>query len=192
MAALNEIFDDARRQLTQRLSRNRLLHSVSTAKTAVALAELYAVDTEYARIAGMLHDWDKKYSDAELLERARELGLASTEVGDFALPVIHAQTGALALARQYPDLPPEIIQAIARHTAAAIDMSDLDMVIYVADMLEPLRARPELAELRSLVGKVSLRELFAACFRTTFAYLQSSQAQLDPTTLAIFAALAEG
>ena len=43
----------------------------------------------------------------------------------------------------------DVVQAIARHTAAAVGMSDLDMIIYIADAIEPSRDFDGLDELRA-------------------------------------------
>ena len=53
--------------------------------------------------------------------------------------LLHGPTAAAELERAYPDLPADVVQAIARHTAAAVGMSDLDMIIYIADAIEPSR-----------------------------------------------------
>ncbi|MDR2108911.1 MAG: HDIG domain-containing protein, partial [Coriobacteriales bacterium] len=67
-----------RERLEQRLSEYRLLHSISVAETAVAMARRYDVDVDQAQIAGLLHDWDKNLSDEELLERATKWGIQLT------------------------------------------------------------------------------------------------------------------
>ena len=72
-------------------------------------------------------------------------------------------TAALALHRDFPEIPQDVLQAVYRHTIASEHMEPLDMVIYAADCLEPSRQSEEFDALRSLVGKVSLEELF---FRT--------------------------
>ena len=191
MATLNEIFDDARLKLEQRLTEARMLHSISTAETAQAMALIYDVNPEHALVAGLLHDWDKKYPDAQMIERAQMFGITLTDDSYQLLPVLHAQTAAMALSREYPDLPPEIIQAISRHSSAAIEMSDLDMIIYVADMLEPLRQTPQIADLRALIGKIPLQDLFQKCYNRTIEYLLNKYSVLDPTTLEIWRVISE-
>ena len=45
---------------------------------------------------------------------------------------------------------PEILQAVARHTLGAADMTLLDKIIFVADIVEPNRKTPDLAEERRI------------------------------------------
>jgi HD superfamily phosphohydrolase YqeK len=75
-----------------------------------------------------------------------------------------------------------VISSIERHTSGAEDMSDLDMIVYVADAIEPSRDFPTVDDLRKLVGKVSLEELFFAVFRGTFMGLLDGRRLVHPGT----------
>ena len=69
---LSDAFFDAReRDLKKRLKPKRFEHARGVSKTAASLAETYGVDVRKARLAGLLHDWDKEYGDDEIRERAR-------------------------------------------------------------------------------------------------------------------------
>ncbi|MDR3136816.1 MAG: bis(5'-nucleosyl)-tetraphosphatase (symmetrical) YqeK [Coriobacteriales bacterium] len=180
------VYRDARKKLEQRLTGFRLLHSISVSDIAALMANVYGVDFEQARIAGLLHDWDKNYTDDELLARAADFGITLPEQHLATAALLHAQTGACAVAREYPELPACIIQAIARHTSAAPDMSDLDMIIYSADMIEPLRSQSSLQPLRSIAGKVPLEDLFLKCFQTTLEHLIRRHRFIHPDSLLVW------
>ena len=78
-----------------------------------------------------------------------------------AMPrVLHGLTAAVALGRAFPELPPEVLAAVERHTLGAVDMSDLDMIVYIADALEPGRKGKMVQKLREKVGELELRDLF--------------------------------
>lgn len=179
-------YREARKRLESRLSEYRLLHSISVSDVAVMMAERYDVDVEKARIAGLLHDWDKNLSDEELLKRARRFKIDLVSQGEDMAALLHAQTGATAVALEFPDLPLDIIQAIARHTAAAPDMTDLDMIIYIADMIEPLRSQGNLTPLRTIVGKVSLDNLFLKSFEMTMEHLIRRHRFIHPDSLKVW------
>ena len=67
---LSDAFFDAReRDLKKRLKPKRFEHARGVSKTAASLAETYGVDVRKARLAGLLHDWDKEYGDDEIRER---------------------------------------------------------------------------------------------------------------------------
>jgi predicted HD superfamily hydrolase involved in NAD metabolism len=172
--------------LENRLNEYRLLHSFSVADTATGMAEQYGVDVDKARIAGLLHDWDKNLTDEQLFERVREFDIkVVARLEDMAV-LLHAQTGAAAVKREFPELGDEIIQAIARHTSAAPDMSDLDMVIYIADMIEPLRSQGNLTPLRTIVGKVPLETLFFKSFEMTMGHLIQRHRFIHPDSLEVW------
>jgi predicted HD superfamily hydrolase involved in NAD metabolism len=180
------LFASARIELARRLNEYRLLHSFSVADTAQTMAEAYGVDPLKARVAGLLHDWDKNLTDEELLLRTEEFGIPLVARLEDMAALLHAQTGAAAVARAYPELDPAIIQAIARHTSAAVDMSELDMIIYVADMIEPLRSQGNLTPLRTIVGKVSLEALFLKSFEMTMEHLIRRHRFIHPSSLEVW------
>lgn len=175
--------------IDKRLSGKRLQHVHSVSDTAVKLARIYGVDEFDARIAGLLHDWDKLLTDAELPARLEEFGMEKPDNIEFLYPVLHSFTGAEAVKREFPELDDEIIQAIHNHTLGAHDMSDLDIVIFVADMIEPHRqtkGRPQIKALRKLVGKVPLDELYFAGYGVTMYSLLDRRRFIDPSAVDIW------
>lgn len=185
---LSDAFLAAReRDLQRRLKPKRFEHALGVSATAAKLAQTYGVDVRKARLAGLLHDWDKEYSDDEIRARARELDV---DVDPFVLEtmprLLHGPTAAAELARAYPDLPADVVQAVARHTAAALDMSDLDMIIYVADAIEPGRDFDDLDELRDAIGDVPLEELFVRTFNHILLTLVERRRCLHPATVEVW------
>jgi len=180
------LYARARHALEKRLTEYRFIHSVSVADTAAGMAAIYGSDIEEARLAGLLHDWDKNFSDTELIERAQGFGIAVRGDEEDMVALLHAKTGAIALSEEFPELSDGIIQAIDRHTSAATDMSDLDMILYIADMIEPLRTRGNLAPLRALVGKIPLEELFVRSYETTMRHLVTRHRLIHPDSIEIW------
>ena len=185
---LSDAFFDAReRDLKKRLKPKRFEHARGVSKTAASLAETYGVDVRKARLAGLLHDWDKEYGDDEIRERARALGVdVDPYVLDTMPRLLHGPTAAAELVRAYPDLSADVVQAIARHTAAAVGMSDLDMIIYIADAIEPSRDFDGLDELRAAIGAVPLEELFMMTFNHILLTLVERRRRLHPATVEVW------
>ena len=100
--------------------------------------------------------------------------------------VLHGITAAKALGREYPAIPADVLQAIDRHTTAADDMTPLDMVLYVADAIEPGRVFGRIDELRSLVGEVSLEELYFHTYEYWVFLLLERRKPLHPDTIRIW------
>ena len=108
---LSDAFFDAReRDLKKRLKPKRFEHARGVSKTAASLAETYGVDVRKARLAGLLHDWDKEYGDDEIRERARALGVdVDPYVLDTMPRLLHGPTAAAELVRAYPDLSADVV-----------------------------------------------------------------------------------
>lgn len=180
--------DDLGTQLAKK--RKRYLHSLSVGLTAERLAVHYGVDPYRARVAGILHDWSKALPVAELEGRASRLGV---DLGvDYALvdPLLHGMVAARELPKRYPELPDEVWQAISRHTLGAADMSPLDMVLFVADGIEPRRGSVGVLDAqRALVAATSLDDLFWASFVDGVAYVINTRRYLYPGTLGIYNAI---
>ena len=83
-----------------------------------------------------------------------------------------------------------VLQAVARHTCGAEDMSGLDMVVFIADMIEPGRTYPHVQALRDAVGTVSLDELFFQAYASTLRYLIGAGMVVYPDSLSVYNALA--
>jgi predicted HD superfamily hydrolase involved in NAD metabolism len=177
-----------------RLSGKRLAHVHSVSDYAVELARIYSVNEYDARIAGLLHDWDKLLTDDELPARLDELGIERPDDIEYLYPVLHSFTGAAAVQREYPELSDDIASAIRNHTLGAVEMSDLDIIIFVADMVEPLRktkGRPEIKNIRKMVGKVPLGELYFAGYCATMKSLVERRRFIHPMAFDIWNDLVE-
>lgn len=172
-----------------RLSGRRLEHVHSVSKTAAELARTYGANVFDAKVAGLLHDWDKLLTDDELPARLEEFGLETPENIEYLYPVLHSYTGAEAVKREFPELSDEIIDAIRHHTMGALDMSDLEMIIFIADMIEPGRqtkGRPQIKRLRKHAGKIPLDELYFEAYATTLVSLLDRKRFIDPEALGIW------
>lgn len=168
----------------------RLAHSLSVAQTAEAMALLYDVDPYLARVSGILHDWDKVLSHEEMIGRARELRIDMGVDLELVEPLLHGFVAARELPSRYPELPAEVWHAIAVHTTADVEMSPLDMVLFVADGVEPLRpSTPGIQTTRSLVGIASLEDLFWEAFVGGIVYVLEGGRYLYPGTVDVYNSL---
>ncbi|WP_139653380.1 bis(5'-nucleosyl)-tetraphosphatase (symmetrical) YqeK [Raoultibacter phocaeensis] len=183
----DEYFEAAKERLRMRLDKERYEHSLSVSDTAVQLARAYGVDERKARLAGLLHDWDKGYSDKDITERAQELRVAANPVVLESMPrLLHGPTAAIELAREFPGIGEDVLQAIARHTSAEVGMTDLDMIVYTADAIEPLRPFDSMAAVRDSIGAVSLEELFLGTFQHVIAFLVEKKRRMHPDTVKVW------
>ncbi|MBQ9068993.1 MAG: bis(5'-nucleosyl)-tetraphosphatase (symmetrical) YqeK [Eggerthellaceae bacterium] len=182
-----EAYDVLKDMLSERVRPKRLKHSVNVAKVARRLAKAYGADPDKARLAGILHDWDKGLDNEQLRDRAIELKVDVDEMVLTDMPwLLHGPTAAAALSRAYPQFGADVFQAIERHTSGAADMAPLDCIIYVADIIEPNRTFGDMEgieRLRGLVGEIPLEELYFEAFKYTLQFLVSTDRVLYPATI---------
>lgn len=172
-----------------RLSGRRLQHVHSVSDYAAKVAEVYGVNTYDARVAGLLHDWDKLLTDDEFPARMEELGITPPDHVELLWPVLHSFTGAKAVEREFPELEPQIISAIWNHTLGAVEMTDLDKIIFICDMIEPGRKaekRPYVKKMRDEIGKVSLDDLYFDAYAETMNSLIARKRFVHPMAFNIW------
>lgn len=185
-------YDVAEALLTMRLSPSAVAHSRGVAETAKRLAEHYGVDVDAARLAGLLHDWDREQTPDQLFAAAEAAGLAVSAADESVPYLLHARTGAFALRAALPGLPDEVVSAVAHHTVGSTEMSDLDKLVYIADMIEPGRDYPGVEALRELATSAALCELFAAAYQRSILYLIGNRKRIHPDTVAVWNSLVAG
>lgn len=183
------VFEAASRALSARLSATAFAHCTRTAATAADLARTYGADVELARLAGLLHDWDREVPKRDLVERAQSHGIDVSDVEHAQPKLLHARTGSAAVREEFPGLPEAVYSAVEKHTLGALEMSDIDRIVYLADMLEPARDYPGVDELRAEVGRVSLGELYLDGYASSVKSLIDRRKRLHPDTVEVWNAL---
>lgn len=177
--------DNIRRTLQSRLNKNRFAHSIGVADTAVKLADKFNVDKSKAYIAGLLHDCARQFDDSDLITQAE---LRNIPVGEIerAIPLLlHSYIGAKMISEVYGVHDSDISQAIYRHTVGAVNMTALDKIIYIADMIEPHRNFIAADELRALSDTdINLNSLTLAVMNQSITFVIQKNSLLHPDTIA--------
>lgn len=147
-------FGQMARQLQRTLSEYRFRHTLSVAETALWLAYKTGVDPQLAHLAGMLHDCAKGMDAPTLLHLIKTGGVSADEL-ELSMPaLLHAPAGAVLARTQYHVNNPAVLSAIRWHTTGRRNMTDLEKVVYLADMIEPTRAYfPGLERIRALAAQ---------------------------------------
>ncbi len=138
--------------IKQRLSEKRFKHSIGVAETAKAYAHMLGVDAQKAYMAGLVHDAAKEMPFDEMLDICKKGNVMpdSEELKNKAL--LHAPAGA-AMLEDLGIKDEDIKNAVRYHTVGRRGMSNLEKIIYLADMLEPSRDYPEADMLREKVRR---------------------------------------
>ena len=166
----------------------RFAHSISVGHCAETLAQVYGTDMLSARVAGILHDWEKLLPDAETIELAERFRIQTEAPYQKIVGLLHGPLAAKTLPAIYPWLSEQILSAIQKHTAGDRQMSKLDKILYVADLIEPLRPNfTSVKEARNVYLRGgSLDELYETAFCSVMMYVISSRSYLYPNSIALY------
>ena len=146
-----------KKYLEENLVKGRYLHTLGVVETAKDLAKRYGVDIKKAEIAALAHDIAKNLSSEQLLK------------------IIEANNITLSVDE-------EILSAIRWHTTGKENMSKLDKIIYLADMIEPSRDFSGVEELRN-DSKDDLDKAMLNALTYTIKYLLEKGCLIDVNTV---------
>ena len=166
----------------------RFAHSISVGHCAETLAQVYGADMFSARVAGILHDWEKLLSDEKTIQLAEHFRIQAEAPYQKIAGLLHGPLAAKTLPAIYPWLSEQILSAIQKHTAGDRQMSKLDKILYVADLIEPLRPNyASVEEARNVyLHGGSLDKLYETAFCSVMMYVISSRSYLYPNSIALY------
>lgn len=146
-------YQEMMEKLSRQLSQERFGHCVRVSETAERLAGQYGVDPRQAKIAGLLHDCAKEYSDGQLLQMAGSFAIEADAFARFKPSLLHGPVAAKLAEREYGVSDPAVLKAIAQHTTGGPQITKLNNIIYMADYIEPKRDFPGVDKLRALAAE---------------------------------------
>ncbi len=135
--SLNDLIESIERDIVVELSDYRAKHTLSVAEVARDLAETHGEIPEKAYIAGLLHDIAKEYSDEEILFYLEKYNLPTDKYD--VINLNHAMVSKLVAEDVYGIEDAQILTAIEHHTFGTVGMSKLEMIVSLADVIEPRR-----------------------------------------------------
>jgi predicted HD superfamily hydrolase involved in NAD metabolism len=167
-----------------KLSENRYQHSMRVAAVAREMARAFGLDEDKAYLAGVVHDYAKGMPGCELLALAKEHNLLEDEVENRSPDLLHASVGAFLLAREQGLDDEDILDAVRNHTLGRVGMTDLEKVLFLADMIEPGRDFPGVERLRCLAWQDLNRGMIQA-IESTLRYCMDQGRLIHPRTVQV-------
>ncbi|HHY06426.1 MAG TPA: HD domain-containing protein [Clostridia bacterium] len=168
--------------LKARLSPERFSHSLLVVETAMKIGEKLALNKDDLWLASLLHDYAKDLSCPELLAVARKNKLITCKVEELQPGLLHGPVGAFLCQQDLQLREQEVLQAICYHTTGHGEMSLLDKVVFLADLLEPSRSYAGVDELRKICEDDLDKGLLLA-FDGTLQYLLREKLLIHPLTV---------
>ena len=130
-------------------------HVARVVTEARRLAQQHGVDEARAEIAALGHDLYRAHVEGKLLAKGEVAGLNVSSVERSHPILLHGPLGALDMASRFGIADEEVLAAVRHHTTACAGMSVLEKLIYVADKIEPEKARavPAFVEARAVADQ---------------------------------------
>ena len=168
--------------LKNTLSSRRFYHSLCVSQSAKKLAERYNQDVEKAEIAGLLHDITKETGKAAQLEIIKYAGVELHPFDKRGDKFLHQASGS-AMAKILGIEDEEILNAVKYHTTGRENMTLLEKIIYMADLIEEGRYFPKVEELRELTYSGKLEEALILSFNNTIKFVIDNNQLIHPRTV---------
>ena len=136
---------DAERELRARLAEvcpPRLMeHMDRVVLIADELATRWGMDVALARYMAQAHDVVRHLTDEEWLVRAERYGIAIGEVERGSPVLLHGLVGAEELRRTFGVTDPRVLDAVWWHTPGHPDYPREAWAMFIADKVEPRKAK---------------------------------------------------
>lgn len=164
--------------IIKNLPEKRIKHTADVVVCALKRARELGLDEEKVRISTTLHDL-AKYMDY-------------TTEKDFVLPdkvpspVVHAYFGAFVAEKYLGITDNEILDAIRYHTSGRANMSLLEKLVFVADMVEEGRSYEGVEKLRYLYENGDFESCFIECLKEEFVHLINKKQYIFVKTIEAF------
>ena len=158
----------------------RRAHSIRVANLAAARALKLKIPERQAIAAALFHDCGKNLTaDSAWL---KDFTLPK-EWGEVPRSVWHQFAGAYLAEKFFGVTDEDVLNAVRYHTSGRPNMSELEKLIFLADMLEEERRYEGVEILRDLFwGKDGLDDCLERALYETLLFLQSKQAEIYPLT----------
>lgn len=168
-------------KVKKRLPEKRYYHVIGVMAAATELAQKFGVPEEKAKVAAILHDV-VKFSDREWMKSIIVSEKMDPLLLEYHAELWHAPVGAYVAKKEFGVQDEDILNAICYHTTGRAGMSDLEKIIYIADMVEPNRKFNGVEELRQLKEQ-GLNVMMEACIKHSIEFLASKNQPVYPDSL---------
>ena len=181
------ISEEFRRRALSFVSSERRLHVEGTAAEAERLAKRWGEDVDRAVTAALLHDCTKRIKGEEQLKLCESYGIMVTQDDLDSPGVLHALSGAEFAVREF-GVSEEVASAIRTHTTGTPNMTCLQRIIYLSDLIEPTRSFSGLKKIRMLAYE-NLLEAMVAATAHTIEYLCADRRAVHMATVSTYNSL---
>lgn len=170
----------AKQIIYDHLTTKRYEHCLRVAQVAKELAQIHQVDLYKVELAALLHDLAKDQSLDELQANIEQFALPKDLLND-PYEIWHGPVGAEIVKQIYGVKDLDIYDAIYYHTTGRAKMSDVELIVYIADYIEPQRKIPGLEYVRDL-ARLNLIDAALLITSRTIKYLIDKRVTIHVNT----------
>ncbi|MFV0353137.1 MAG: bis(5'-nucleosyl)-tetraphosphatase (symmetrical) YqeK [Oscillospiraceae bacterium] len=165
------------------LSAKRYHHVSNVEKAAVKLAQRYGANVDKAALAAWLHDIVKEAPKERLLQLMGQDAIMAEVFRHQPMPLWHGPCAAIYAKQELGVNDEEVLSAVACHTTGKPNMSLLDKIVYLADMISKERYYDGVEDLRKL-AKQDINTAVIAAMQQSIFFIKQSGKPLDEMTVA--------
>lgn len=175
------------------IKKERFIHSLGVAETALYLARRFGIDENKALCAGIYHDAYRYRADEASIAELEKSGFI-IEPEEKAQPMLlHGALSALHFDEDAgEEVPADMKAAVRHHTLGSCEMGKLGAVIYVADYMEPGRKHLSEEDRLNILEKGTLEEMVISVLEMERPYLESTKAGMAGVSEKLYDYLAAG
>lgn len=146
---MDSLEEQINKDIKERLTEYRYMHSIGVMKKAEELAKFYGLDSKKARLIGLVHDIAKQMKPSEIEEYISKYNVKLDEIEKLNTELIHAKIGADISKRKY-NFDEQMVNAVKYHTTGHPNMDMMAKIIFMADKIEENRDYEGVKEKRQL------------------------------------------
>ena len=174
--------DKIKDYIKENLKVGRYNHTLGVVNTAVELAKVFGEDQKKAEIAALCHDVAKNMDLEQLRKIIDEENITLSIDEENTKEIWHSIAGPIIAKNIFKINDEEILSAMRWHTTGKENMSNLDKIVYLADLIEPSREFDGIDEIRSISYKSLDLAMIKALTHTTI-YLLNKGYAVDINTI---------
>lgn len=167
------------------LSEYRYRHSMCVAEKARELALKHGLNSEKAYLAGILHDITKEIPNSEQIELIEKYDRKLTYVERANHRVLHQLSGAVYVKNILGIDDADVVGGIRFHTTGRENMTEFEMIIYLADFTSDDRDYPDVDIMRAQTEKGLLYGMLYS-LKYTIRDVVKKERMLHPDTLSCY------
>lgn len=170
--------DEIKDYLKGNLKPSRYGHTLGVVNIAIKLAEVYDEDKFKAEIAALCHDVAKNMSIEEMIKIIEDENIILSVDEKNTQELWHSIIAPVIARNIFKIEDEEILSAMRWHTTGKENMTKLEKIIYLADLIEPTRTFEGVEEIRKAAYEDLDSAMMKALTHTTI-YLLTKGCAVD-------------